>query len=445
VEEKASKTARWLVVTIVLCVLEGACRKWLVPGANHVVQAVFYFSKDAAMAMAAMAAFAERPRSSQVILLRQLLTVAAVLIALASMAAITGMAVIGGMLSIRGMIVVPLLALLIAPGLRSRRDLELIAKTIGYLAIGVAALGVLQFYLPGTNVLNRQFDSDSRVIVYHGRVRAAGTFSFISGMSAMALVACWSGCFLLTAPPRHKIGYVFVVAGLACAAAALSRSGMFFSLALLVFVLVLSRSGIWPAVVLGMVLAVVGLLLSGSSESEEEPGQQATVDIVHGTFSRHQEEGDSVEDRSSMMLGAVVHALTEFPVGNGLGTGQQAEGAAGSGSRSYRGYEPEPARIVFEIGVVGFLGVVLMRAATVLVLGMSLISPSEAHWHYLRKASVPAVLLFLATNTVFNHVACTFAWIIVAVALATFEIEARQAPAPPIRPRRGLQPTKGAP
>jgi hypothetical protein len=33
--------------------------------------------------------------------------------------------------------------------------------------------------------------------------------------------------------------------------------------------------------------------------------------------------------------------------------------------------------------------------------------------------------MFLATNTVFNHVACTFTWIIAAAALATFEIELR--------------------
>ena len=102
----------------------------------------------------------------------------------------------------------------------------------------------------------------SRPVLFNGRVRASGTFSYISGMSAMSLATCWAGCFFLLAPPRKKIGYVFVLAGLTCAASALSRSGMFFSLALILSVLAFSKRGLSAAIVLGAALTLLGLIIA---------------------------------------------------------------------------------------------------------------------------------------------------------------------------------------
>jgi len=41
VKEKASTTARLMVLAIICCVFEGAGRKWLVPGASTPEQALF--------------------------------------------------------------------------------------------------------------------------------------------------------------------------------------------------------------------------------------------------------------------------------------------------------------------------------------------------------------------------------------------------------------------
>jgi hypothetical protein len=423
--EKASATARWVACAIVCCVFEGSFRKWLFPGSSPPVQAIFYFSKDGALFLAALTALRQRPKSPEVSLLLQIMAVATMLILLASAMNIANAGLVGGVLSIRAMIVYPWLALLIAPGLRSQRDLDLIARTVGYLAIPVAVLGVLQFYLPPGHALNRQLDMEQTVTVYRDRVRAFGTFTFISGMSAMALVTCWAGCYFLVAPPRRKIGYAFVLAGLSCAAAALSRSGLFFSLTLIVSVLVLSRTGISAAAFLALGVAAVAFLLGGLRESDEEETSDQTS-IVNATLTRHQ-ESDSVERRGTWILDSVLFAMANAPVGTGLGRGQLAEGMVTGGVRRFGGYEPEPARIVFEIGILGLVGVLLLRGALVLVLLLSLVAATDRALplHYLRKTSIPALFLFLAANTVFDHVACTFAWIIATVALATFEIEVR--------------------
>src|SRR5207249_4858676 len=112
----------------------------------------------------------------------------------------------------------------IAPGLRSATDLQLIIKTIGYLAIGVAILGALQFYLPSDHVLNQVVDRDGAPMIGFGtRVRSSGTFAFISGMGDFAIMTCWAGSCLLLASFRSVKGYVFILAGLTCALAALSR------------------------------------------------------------------------------------------------------------------------------------------------------------------------------------------------------------------------------
>jgi hypothetical protein len=424
--EKISITTKLLTVGIVCCILEGAGRKWLVPGAGVAVQAIFYFSKDVFFVLAAITALSVRPRSHQIGQLRGLLVICAMIILLACLPSIADAALVGGVLSIRSMIVIPFLALAVAAGLKGRRDLEVIAKTIGYLAIPVAVLGVLQFYLPSTHVLNRQLDEFSVAVEFSGRVRASGTFAFISGMSALSVVSCWAGCFFLLAPPRQKIGYVFVIAGLTCAAAALNRSGMFFSLALLISVLALSPRGLPAAIVLGIVLGTTALLMGVFDESDD-PVASNTADIMTGTFRRH-EVSDSVESRGGWMLASILDAIVEIPTGRGLGQGQQAENAVSSGQRRFAGYETEMARIVFEIGDLGLFGVLLFRLIVMLILTSSLLTAVQTPLplHYLRKTTIIALGLFLLTNTVFDHVASTFAWIIAAVALATFEIELRQ-------------------
>jgi hypothetical protein len=436
VATEVSLTAKLVIMSIGCCVLEGAGRKWLVPGSGQIVQGFFYFSKDFFFFLAAMTALAERPRSPQIAQLIGVLGLSSLLIIVAALPSISDAALVGGVLSIRSMIVIPFLTLFVAPGLRGNRDLEAIAKTLGYFAIPVAFLGALQFYLPGTHVLNRQLDEFSRPIVFAGRVRATGTFSYISGMGALALGACWAGAYFLLAPPRRKIGYVFILAGMACAAASISRGGLFSCIGL-VGTLVLSKRGLAPVLLLGGVLVGVAMMMGGSEDSEDP--QRDSPDLVTGVFARHEQAGDSVGHRGEFMLMNLWAAMGDAPAGQGLGRSQQAENAVRAGRRYTPGYETEMARICVEIGILGMTGIVFYRVALMLVLASSLFSSGNAQssLHYWRRTSLVALFFFLVTNTVFNHVGSAVCWTIAAVALATFEIELRQRD---VAPARGTMP-----
>jgi hypothetical protein len=408
-----------------VCVLEGAARKWLVPGSGALVQGIFYLSKDGVLLLAALAAMHEVARTRQVRQLVQVWLLASLLVILASLVTISEVRPVGAVLTLRAMIVIPGLALIIAPGLRSQRDIDLVVNTIGLMALIAGAIGVVQFNLPATHFLNRLPDQDVYSIVDHGRVRATGTFSYISGMARMAQCATWAGCYLLLAPPRRWRGYVFVLAALACAAAGMSRSGLFISLAIMVMSLCLSIRGLVAALVLMVMVGGVALAIPEPEETEE----QQQVGLMNGTLMRHR-DGDSVEERSTYLFRHILMGMTERPLGSGLGTGQFGDAAFSEGSRLITAHEGELGRVIWEIGVLGFLAVGLLRAGVVVTVLASLFRRDRAvpGLYYLRWAALPAVSLLFLTNLVFDHVANTFTWVIVALTLATLEIDARYRP-----------------
>jgi hypothetical protein len=385
------------------------------------VQAVFYFSKDVALLLAAASACTCHARSPQVHLFKQCLLVTAFLIALATLASFSGSTVVGGALSLRSMLVLPFLAVCIAQGLRSRADLELIVKTVGVLSIGVAILGVFQFYLPPGHILNQRLVRTEHAVGALGRVRASGTFAFLSGMADLAVAASWAGAYLLLANFRNVAGYLFITAGLSCTSAALSRTGIVLSFALLGFVLAFSRTGFKAALVVILILAVAWYFGSAGSGV---PGQ---IGIIRGTAARH-EVSDSFTERGMSVINELLSALEEDSSGNGLGRGQGGEAAYQTGSRRLQVYEGELARIVYELGIIGLFAVGMCRLSLLLVLWNSLARDSgpPRPLACFRKASLGALAVFFAGNTCFSHVASGFAWIIAALALATFEIEANQ-------------------
>jgi hypothetical protein len=418
---RPSLTAWLVALAVALCILEGSGRKWLLPDSSPVVQAIFYFSKDAALLLAAITAGNYRARSPEVHLFRQCLPAVALLLALATAASLSGATLVGSALSLRSMLVLPCLAVCIAPGLRSRTDLELIVRTVGLLSIGVAILGVLQFYLPAGHILNQRLARTEDAVMSLGRVRASGTFSYISGMADLAVAASWAGAYLLLVNFRNPLGYLFIVAGLTCTSAALSRSGIVWSFALLGLVLALSRRGIKAAVVVALILLVAWLY----APADPNPHQQ--IGIITGTAARHK-VSDSFTERAMNVIIELLSALDENAAGNGLGSGQIGEAAYEVGTRKLRAYEGELARTVYETGIIGLFAVGLCRVSLLLLLWRSLVHDfgQLTRLAFLRRASLGALAVFFAGNTCFSHVASSFVWIIAAVALATCEIEATE-------------------
>jgi hypothetical protein len=430
--EPISPTAWLATLTVILATFEGAFRKWVFPDSGAAVQGLFYFAKDVTLLCAAAFALQYGPRSSQVQHLRQCFLLMAILIGGATLLNLTNTRLVGGVVSARSMVVVPWLALLVVPGLRSEKDLEVIVKTVGVLAIGEAALGVTQFYLPAGHILNRQVSTASEAVEFQSHVRASGTFAFLQGMSNMALIASWAGSYLVLTRPRRIVGYVFVLAGLSCTAAAISRSGMFPSLILVASVSLLSVAQMRYALVLSPIIAAIWLAMSYNPSSNLGPswGSSESTSIWNAVFQRHG-SSDTVAQRASSYVSTALRAL-ETPLGNGLGVGQtlaDVDVDAVSGRRRALS-DSEVTRIILELGVIGLIAVIGGRLAVVVVLWRSLAVASRyPRFVQLRRVSLVAVALFFVHNVAFDHVACTFAWVIATVALATFEIEATQHPA----------------
>jgi hypothetical protein len=412
------------VVVLSLCIVDGVFRKWVFHSSSPGVQAIFYFAKDFVFLIAGVVAIRHSARSRETFVSRVALLIGAFVIIMAVPLSTTEVYPIGAMLSLRSMLVLPCLALLTAPSLRSMRDIELIILVGGCYAVGNAVLGAIQFYLPESHFLNRQVETQIRAAVAVGRVRVSGTFSYLMGIANMAIMGSWAGCYLILVHPRRPWGYIFVLAALTCGAAALSRIGLFFSLFIITFTLFSASRGIIPGVLLACILA--GLTFFSHSDDE---GYNSQVGLIEGTFARHQ-FGDSIADRAAHTTGGLPTVLEDTPLGHGLGAGQGGEAAAsGAGNRQYQaGAEQELPRIAWEIGIIGLLGILIFRTTLLTVLGLAWFrnrGSSPAMYH-LRRVSLLTILMYFAYNTVFDHVASTFTWIITTVALASFEIEARE-------------------
>src|SRR5436309_2172729 len=100
-----SWTARLLALAVVACVLEGAVRKWLFPDAPPRTQALFYFSKDAILLLAAASAVRYRARSSPVRRLWTWVVLAGILIGIAGTLTMAGIQPVGAILTVRALIV----------------------------------------------------------------------------------------------------------------------------------------------------------------------------------------------------------------------------------------------------------------------------------------------------------------------------------------------------
>lgn len=409
-----SITGRFLALALVLCVFEGAFRKWVIPDATPAEHAAPYFSKDVALALAVIASVGRRGRSAVLGPLRDVLLAATFFVGCGTLIAVEGFAPVGAIVSFRHLVLLPWVAFVVGPALR-RGDLPLLCYTAGACAAVNAVLGGLQFFLPPGDILNRQVTSQLQAVASVGRIRASGTFAFISGMGNLGVLACWAGAVMVCRQPLSWLGYAIVVAGLACAFEAMSRAGAMYGTAVIVLTVTFYYKRQWGVVVAALLLLTSFLLLRGTDSVENAGGPG----IGRAIFTRHM-KADTIEDRVSWILGSVPAAALDVPLGTGLGRGQTGQKMANDRFYAFI-YEIELARIVFEIGVLGLAAALLTRIAVPLILwqawgraGPRRRLQWEAAW-YPTLAVFP--LLIMMYNC-FDHVMATFALIITAVGIA---------------------------
>ena len=415
---EAKLNTRLLIAVFACGIFEGAFRKWLLPEDFPELSYFAYLSKFIAFwLICAASTVMVAPSSVQREFKSYLQVGLALLFCGALLSASSGFSLAGAVLTVVMVVVGPLLAFLAAPRI-GKADVVTVLRWIAIMSLIPAALGLIQFDLPVTHFLNKYVGetSWSSVVTDLGRVRATGTFSFISGMSAMTVLCVWAGLSLRTLSANRRdglLGIAAVLAGFTCGFAALSRGAIFMALALLaVRLLFIGRDRQI------LVLVLVGALGFGYLNLDRPTTRaELNVSLTSAVFIRHA-RADSVLDRLGSWFWQFSDAASNVPFGNGLGSNQIGGQAVDTGHRALVSYEAELARLVAEIGLIGVLGVLLIRIGLLLAIFHAWRNMADSALRDTLLLTMATISLFFVGNTAFNHVAAGFVWPIASIALA---------------------------
>ncbi len=424
----------WILVVLLLTIFEGALRKWLVASIPPLRYAV-YFSKDFVFVGAALAGMAQARSFGRI--LGILLTFSLISLSIPTLINLPHTTAVGALLSIRAYLIVPLCGFVAGGTLRSLRDVDRIAIAFGVSTLLVAALGLLQYSLPPSHLLNRYETGEetTRIIAEFKHVRATGTFAFITGMGMMTGVSGWAGIYLFLTS-RGWLGRTFAAvvlfAGLCCGLVSMHRGGIVIYMATVVGAVVLF--GGKREMFYLLLVFVIGYLFIGGGAASEEGGE----DSVEQATLRRFTERDSTSDRASYFLMNLRFGLFNHPFGEGLGRGQNGGNYAETGVASWGGgYETELGRIGFEVGPLGWVGVVSWRIVMIALLWRELRRAKEKQVRALLAATLPLFALLSINFMAFNHTGSSFAWAIAALALGVATLSHRSVPAVSGRRTRG--------
>jgi len=403
-----------LLLSIVACVLEGTLRKWVFRESAGPIKYTCYFAKDFIFAAILLC----RSRGALNKSLRTVLIVSLPLILTgAALAAVHELNIVGGLLSFRALVGLPLLTYLIIPRLAGAK-IHNVAFLIGGLTVLNALLGITQYSSPADAPINFYATEDlASATAFEENVRAAGTFSYITGYSNLAIVGAWAGLSLLCLA-RGRLSYIVggwgaYVASLLCALVSISRGTVLTVLALLVALAISGRHA------LGNLMKGLAALIAVLALGYVFNLNSVVVKLSDTVIARHESSDDTIEGRT---VGPFLEAglATEIaPLGSGFGTEQVAGVYAETGVMSMRRFESQFARLVIETGLIGLLGFLMTCVGTLYVFFQVRRTVIDEGLRRVFVLGAFVVGSFFFTNVVFNHFASFFAWVIVAITLAS--------------------------
>src|SRR2546430_11639286 len=223
-----------LLLSIIACILEGAFRKWVFRESAGPIKYACYFAKDVIFA-AILFCRAGAPFNKN---LRTVLIVSVPLIITgAVLSAVRELNIVGAVLSFRSLIALPLLAYLAIPRLVGAK-IDNVAFVIGGLTVLNALLGIAQNSSAVDSPINYYASETIGAVAYEENVRAAGTFSYITGYANLAMAGSWAGLSLLCLARGRFLyilsGWAVYLASLTCALVSISRGTVIISLASLI-------------------------------------------------------------------------------------------------------------------------------------------------------------------------------------------------------------------
>ena len=411
---------RLLVLALLACTIEGALRKWVIPESS-LFRYFAYFSKDLILCQVFWIKVQD-PLVDEQYRWQQVLRVGVMLVIIGAglSMVVGGLNPVGAVLTLRSTVGLPLLALAIS------RRLPVVAlrdamQVIALVAIPMAALGVWQFYSSPTSWVNQYAIEGSGAVTsgFDTRVRATGTFAYITGFGNFAIVAiaCGIGFHAMAGRERgRRVGLAAILAGLICQGTTVSRAVALGAVGILGGVAfntkVASRSIWWFSAVAGVLWCTLAVFNLSSDRVSE---------ILSSAQRRHAHLGsrDTFGKRITRPLVGLGEAISLAPMGNGLGTEQIAGAYYNAGSMGFNHFEDEAPRVVMELGTVGFAGFLVVYFGSLFALyqryaAVLQLSGKTALW-----ATLLACGVLWLEGVAFNHTSSFYFWCLLGAAMAS--------------------------
>ncbi len=392
---------RCLAIVLVLVVLEGAIRKWLLPGFNEYV----YFAKDGVLGIAYLLALLRSEgsmRGSGFKLLVPIVFIAASLVAAGVINPALGSIVVG-LFGLKSYLWYVPLIWVVPMAFDSSTELERGLRRYLLIVIPVCLLGVAQFSAPADSLLNRYSNSgeDGHIVVFGeggGHARITGTFPYISGFTNYLTVM---GIFLLALMGQPAGGVWFLIGAtqfvLIMGNAFMSGSrAPVFILAGTTVAFLFSTAGQTARALVRFRWAVIAVMLLGVGTA-----LYGFRDAFSAFLHRVETAGDT-EERLALVNVDSIDGAVEAAGWLGFGTGATLPGGAAlrtALSLDFAVDEPPPAeaeylRVMLELGTVGFL---VWYAVRVYVLWALFITWRRMRIPFLRQVAFAAFFLHLVT------------------------------------------------
>jgi len=400
---------------MVLLVLEGAVRKWLLPGAQDLV----YFAKDGVLLAAYVGYLTSHDRGVLRSPVPQALTVLIGFGAFWSLLEVFNPALPNILVGLFGFkayfLYVPLLWVVPAT-FRTRAELWRFLYYYALIAIPMGLFALVQFASPASSSLNTYArDSQAGAISTFGTstyVRVTGTFSYITGFVSYLFASALIILTLLWTSVWKLKSYIGLYAALGLTLIGMLASGsrapvLMFAVTfpLFAWLAAVRDSGSLRAVsrVLALTAIVGGLVAYGASNA------------VSAFYGRAAASSDTMS-RVLTPLEEPYRVATEAGTfGIGIGATHQAAAALVHGvSRAtwLRGYriEAETGRVMLELGIPGFL---LIYGSRIFMIFFAFQQAMTLKDRFCRMVAICALLFFavhLPTGIVFNVTAAVYYW-----------------------------------
>lgn len=413
----------WLVgLFAVLIIWQGAFRKWWLPE----LQTQLYIAKDVVL-LGAIMLYGIRygfhlPRPLQ----RTMLSViwgGLAFIAILQVSNPEFPSLAGSVMGLKSYLLYTPLLILIPAVMNRVQNPKRLVTTIAVLGIApVLLLGYYQYGQPLDAWVNQYVAEEAHVVGVGERPRVTGTFSYIGGMDAFLPFAIFFAIAIFLSGLQYRdqwytwLGGILLLMALIVAPMNGSRSvvlGVLVSLPFILYTVFRGRRGV-------IVFALTAILAFGGGYAftESEWAKQGW-----NTLGERIERGQATGEQESRIEGLLRDPLQKMItiglIGYGTG-GTNNASAALAGYKVDPGvyYEPEPGRVIIELGAIGGLFYFILKAWLAWTAWQALIRARTSWTTLLAITAFGYIFLRLVEGMiVFNHVSSSLYWICAGIAV----------------------------